>query len=100
MVAAALDQDRSLLRQRSRGVGRLVGHRAGVNIANARNMTTTAEGVETEQQKDLLCALSGTEMQGYLYSPAKPAEEIRRLYLSRCDSAGTVARSVAVSAAI
>jgi EAL domain-containing protein (putative c-di-GMP-specific phosphodiesterase class I) len=66
---------------------------AVVNIANARNMTTTAEGVETEQQKELLRALGCTEMQGYLYGPAKPAEEIRRLYLSRHDGAGTMARS-------
>jgi diguanylate cyclase (GGDEF)-like protein len=70
---------------------------AVVNIANARNMTTTAEGVETEQQMDLLRALGCTEMQGYLFSPAKPASEIRRLYLSRHDSAGIVARSAPVS---
>jgi diguanylate cyclase (GGDEF)-like protein len=58
---------------------------AVVNIANARNMTTTAEGVETEQQKHLLRGLGCTEMQGYLFSPARPAEEIWRLYLSHHD---------------
>jgi EAL domain-containing protein (putative c-di-GMP-specific phosphodiesterase class I) len=58
---------------------------AVVNIANARNMTTTAEGVETEQQMILLRALGCTEMQGYLFSPARPAAEIRRLHLSRHD---------------
>jgi diguanylate cyclase (GGDEF)-like protein len=68
---------------------------AVVNIANARNMTTTAEGVETEQQKALLRALGCTEMQGYLFSPARPAEEIRRLYLSRRDNAEPATRSVA-----
>jgi EAL domain-containing protein (putative c-di-GMP-specific phosphodiesterase class I) len=56
--------------------------RAVVNIAAARNMTTTAEGVETEQQRDLLRALGCTEMQGYLFSPAKPAADIRRLLQS------------------
>jgi len=44
---------------------------AVVNIANARDMTTTAEGVESEQQKQLLRALGCTEMQGYLFSPGK-----------------------------
>ena len=56
---------------------------AVVSIATARNMTTTAEGVETEQQKELLCALGCTEMQGFLFSPAKPAFEIRQMFLSR-----------------
>ncbi len=51
-------------------------------IAAARGMTTTAEGVETEQQMELLRALGCTEMQGYLFSPAKPAADIRRLLRS------------------
>jgi EAL domain-containing protein (putative c-di-GMP-specific phosphodiesterase class I) len=45
-------------------------------------MTTTAEGVETEQQRNLLYILGCTEMQGYLFSPAIPAVEVRRLLLS------------------
>ena len=56
---------------------------AVVNIAAARQMTTTAEGVETEQQLDMLRKLGCTEMQGYLFSPALPAAEIRRLLPSR-----------------
>jgi diguanylate cyclase (GGDEF)-like protein len=55
---------------------------AVVNIAAARNMTTTAEGVETEVQREVLRRLGCTEMQGYLFSPAKPAQDIRRLVLS------------------
>ncbi len=54
---------------------------AVVNIAAASDMTTTAEGVETEQQKNLLTILGCTEMQGFLFSPAIPAVEIRRLLL-------------------
>ncbi len=46
---------------------------AVVNIAAARAMTTTAEGVETRQQRELLRALGCSEMQGYLFSPPKPA---------------------------
>jgi len=53
---------------------------AVVNIAAARQMTTTAEGVETQQQRELLRALGCAEMQGYLFSPAKPAAEIRQLF--------------------
>jgi len=53
---------------------------AVVNIAAARQMTTTAEGVETQQQRELLHALGCAEMQGYLFSPAKPAAEIRQLF--------------------
>jgi diguanylate cyclase (GGDEF)-like protein len=64
---------------------------AVVNIAAARNMTTTAEGVETEQQKASLRALGCTEMQGFLFSPAKPAAEIRRLLHARSKKIGAVA---------
>ena len=53
--------------------------RAVVNIADARNMTTTAEGVETEQQRELLHVLGCTEMQGYLFSRPRPLAEIRTL---------------------
>jgi diguanylate cyclase (GGDEF)-like protein len=56
--------------------------RAVVNIAAERHMTTTAEGVETKQQRELLRALGCSEMQGYLFSPAKPAAEVRQLFLT------------------
>ena len=52
---------------------------AVVNIAASRNMITTAEGVETEQQKALLKQLGCTQMQGYLFSKPRPASEVRRL---------------------
>jgi diguanylate cyclase (GGDEF)-like protein len=52
---------------------------AVVNIAAARHMTTTAEGVETPQQQELLRALGCTEMQGYLFSAPKPAEQVREI---------------------
>jgi EAL domain-containing protein (putative c-di-GMP-specific phosphodiesterase class I) len=51
-----------------------------VNIAAARRMTTTAEGVETQEQRKQLRALGCTEMQGYLFSAAKPGPEVRRLF--------------------
>jgi diguanylate cyclase (GGDEF)-like protein len=52
---------------------------AVVNIAAARHMTTTAEGVETQRQQELLRSLGCTEMQGNLFSPPKPAKEINRI---------------------
>jgi EAL domain-containing protein (putative c-di-GMP-specific phosphodiesterase class I) len=58
---------------------------AVINIANARNMTTTAERVETEQQKEMLHSLGCTEMQGFLFSRARPVAEIRML-LSQANS--------------
>jgi EAL domain-containing protein (putative c-di-GMP-specific phosphodiesterase class I) len=60
---------------------------AVVNIAAARHMTTTAEGVETEQQRELLRALGCSEMQGYLFSSAQPADEIRQFLFSHREGA-------------
>jgi diguanylate cyclase (GGDEF)-like protein/PAS domain S-box-containing protein len=64
---------------------------AVVNIAAARNMTTTAEGVETLEQKERLRALGCTEMQGYLFSAAKPGPEVRQLFGTRPERAAAVA---------
>jgi diguanylate cyclase (GGDEF)-like protein len=64
---------------------------AVVNIAAARHMTTTAEGVETIRQQELLRALGCTEMQGYLFSPAKPAAELKLLLFAQSKRAAAVA---------
>jgi EAL domain-containing protein (putative c-di-GMP-specific phosphodiesterase class I) len=66
---------------------------AVVNIAAARHMTTTAEGVETQQQRELLRALGCSEMQGYLFSAAKPAAEIRQLLFSHREHSTAVGLS-------
>jgi EAL domain-containing protein (putative c-di-GMP-specific phosphodiesterase class I) len=63
---------------------------AVVTIAAARNMTTTAEGVETEAQKEALRELGCTQMQGYLFSPAKPATNIRQLLFANPKRLGVV----------
>jgi diguanylate cyclase (GGDEF)-like protein/PAS domain S-box-containing protein len=66
---------------------------AVVNIAADRHMTTTAEGVETEQQRELLRELGCSEIQGYLFSRPKPAAEIRPMlskYLPHPEAAATV----------
>ncbi|WP_298103818.1 EAL domain-containing protein [Bradyrhizobium sp.] len=64
---------------------------AVVNIAAARHMTTTAEGVEMERQQELLRRLGCTEMQGYLFSAPKPAEEVRRMLLAHSSRPASVA---------
>jgi diguanylate cyclase (GGDEF)-like protein len=53
---------------------------AVVNIAATLNMTTAAEGVETAAQRDLLCKLGCTEMQGYLFSAPRPAADIKQFF--------------------
>jgi diguanylate cyclase (GGDEF)-like protein/PAS domain S-box-containing protein len=53
-----------------------------VNIATVRNMTTTAEGVETERQLETIRKLGCMQMQGYLFSPAIAAPELKQLLLS------------------
>jgi EAL domain-containing protein (putative c-di-GMP-specific phosphodiesterase class I) len=53
-------------------------------------MTTTAEGVETRQQQELLRALGCAEMQGDLFSPPMSAAEINRLCFTRDEPSATV----------
>jgi diguanylate cyclase (GGDEF)-like protein/PAS domain S-box-containing protein len=52
---------------------------AVVRLARALDVTTTAEGVETVEQLDIIRAAGVTQMQGFLYSPARPLEEIDAL---------------------
>jgi diguanylate cyclase (GGDEF)-like protein len=53
-----------------------------VALARARNMTTTAEGVETPAQLDMLRACGCTELQGYLVCRPQPSSEIARVLRS------------------
>ena len=77
--------DRCFIKEVAESGGSACIVQAVVNIAAARHMTTTAEGVETDQQLDMLRKLGCTEMQGYLFSPALPAADINHLLLSRRD---------------
>jgi diguanylate cyclase (GGDEF)-like protein/PAS domain S-box-containing protein len=53
--------------------------RAISGLGRSLNITTTAEGVETMDQLDWLRAEGCNEVQGFLFSPARPAEEVQRL---------------------
>ena len=43
-------------------------------------MTSTAEGVETQQQMEVLQSIGCTEMQGYLFSAPRPAAEVKPFF--------------------
>ena len=52
---------------------------AVAGLGHSFGMTTTAEGVETQQQLDLMRAEGCTEVQGYYYSKPVPASEVMQL---------------------
>jgi diguanylate cyclase (GGDEF)-like protein len=74
--------DRSFVKEVTRNSGSASIIRAVVSIAADRNMITTAEGVETEQQRDTVQMLGCTQMQGYLFSTPRSAHEIRTMLAS------------------
>jgi EAL domain-containing protein (putative c-di-GMP-specific phosphodiesterase class I) len=47
-----------------------------IALATSLNLEIIAEGVETNEQRQLLVELGCPHLQGFLYSPARPAEEI------------------------
>lgn len=73
--------DRSFVGDLAHGDDAVAIVRAVANLAARLGMATTAEGVETEEQLERIRAEGCTEMQGYLFSPPRPAAEIARLFL-------------------
>jgi diguanylate cyclase (GGDEF)-like protein len=57
--------------------------RAVVSLAHSLGIVVTAEGVETEEQLQRLRAEGCHEVQGYLFSPPRPSNEISQV-LARC----------------
>jgi EAL domain-containing protein (putative c-di-GMP-specific phosphodiesterase class I) len=53
--------------------------RAVTGLGESFGMTTTAEGVETEEQLERLRAEGCTEVQGYLFSPPVPVKKLAGL---------------------
>ncbi|MFZ3249519.1 MAG: EAL domain-containing protein [Pseudolabrys sp.] len=80
--------DRSFIQDLSNGAEPLAIVNAVAGLAKCLNMTSTAEGVETQQQMDVLQAIGCTEMQGYLFSHARPANEIRQFFQRNADKVG------------
>ena len=62
-------------------------------LGESFGMTTTAEGVETVEQFNILRAEGCTQVQGYLFSPPRPAQDVPLLLkeLSAPQSGGRMA---------
>jgi diguanylate cyclase (GGDEF)-like protein len=65
------------------------------DLARNLNMRVIAEGVETAQQLEQVRNLGCTDMQGYLFSPARPTAEIHELFLPKAKDAACVVSQVA-----
>lgn len=74
--------DRSFIQDLMNGAEPLAIVHAIAGLAKSLNMTSTAEGVETKQQLEALQALGCIEMQGYLFSHARPPAEIARMFFN------------------
>ena len=68
--------DQSFVRSIGRAANAKAIIQAITSLASSLDMTTVAEGVETQQQFDTLAAIGCTEAQGYLFSPPKPMRQI------------------------
>jgi diguanylate cyclase (GGDEF)-like protein len=69
--------------------------RAVTGLASSFRMVTTAEGVETQEQLELVRSLGCTEMQGYLFSKARPAAELAQLLAVQGRTRGSSRRKAA-----
>jgi diguanylate cyclase (GGDEF)-like protein len=56
---------------------------AVAGLAERLGMTTTAEGVETKAQLDLVRDLGCTDVQGFYYSPPVPSRELAKVLIDR-----------------
>jgi len=74
--------DRSFIQDLTSGTEPFAIVHAIAGLAKNLNMISTAEGVETKQQLEALQALGCIEMQGYLFSHARPPAEIARMFLN------------------
>jgi diguanylate cyclase (GGDEF)-like protein len=86
--------DRSFINDLANGAEPLALVRAIAGLAKGLSIISTAEGVETQDQLEKLQAVGCTEMQGYLFSHARPAEEIVRLFLSPSHGASSNAAGI------
>jgi EAL domain-containing protein (putative c-di-GMP-specific phosphodiesterase class I) len=66
--------------------------RAIVSLGTSLGITTLVEGVETEPQLAAIRAEGAREVQGFLFSPPRPADEIAALLIAQDETAGPVAR--------
>jgi EAL domain-containing protein (putative c-di-GMP-specific phosphodiesterase class I) len=74
--------------------------RAIADLARNLNMRVVAEGVETAQQLEHVRELGCTDMQGNLFSPARPVAEIHQLFLPKAKDAVSVVSQDCLGATI
>ncbi len=68
--------DRSLVVQAGEDAGSRAMMLSSITVARAMQMSVTAEGVETEEQAEMVRAAGCDQIQGWLYFKAMPAAEI------------------------
>jgi EAL domain-containing protein (putative c-di-GMP-specific phosphodiesterase class I) len=73
--------DRSFVENITESVSAINIVRAITAMAKGLGMTTTAEGVETEERRAAVAFEGCTQMQGYLFGRPLPVADIERLYL-------------------
>jgi EAL domain-containing protein (putative c-di-GMP-specific phosphodiesterase class I) len=71
--------DRVFVSDLGEGTEHIVIVQAVVSIANALGMTATAEGVETDDQRQILAGLGCDEAQGHFFGRPVPIEEVPAL---------------------
>lgn len=59
-----------------------------IALAQILNLQVTTEGIETEEQLEFVRSLNGQEYQGYYYSKALPADELRSLLVEKLETMG------------
>jgi diguanylate cyclase (GGDEF)-like protein len=70
--------DRSFVEEISKNRDHMAIVNAIVSLSHALGMTTTAEGVETEEQLNVIRSTGCDEAQGYLFTPPKSGAEINQ----------------------
>jgi len=68
--------DRSFIRELGNDSDGIAIIRAVAHLGRNLNMITIAEGVETQEQLDILRAEGCTQVQGYFFSRPRPAGEV------------------------
>jgi diguanylate cyclase (GGDEF)-like protein len=89
--------DRSFIQDLSNGAEPLAIVHAVAGLAKSLNMISTAEGVETKEQLETLQSIGCVEMQGYLFSCARPAAEIVPMFLQGGERVSQAQRLVLVA---
>jgi diguanylate cyclase (GGDEF)-like protein len=72
--------DRSFVKDIADGAGSLNIVRAVTAMATGLGMITTAEGVETNEQLEMVRSEGCTEIQGYVFSRPVPAGEVEKMF--------------------